>query len=219
MPTGYTYKVSDGTEPSFESFVLRCSRAFGACINQRDSSDEFPNPNLKSTSLYYVDQMKESEEELNKLTNMSDDEIFELAFTEYTECEKEALKQLEVVRNQQTRYAEMLSAVNAWTPPSSEHTGLKTFMLEQLTTSMDADNGLEEYYHKVVLAMVPPSQADISSIREQRMKAARKSYDYVKKHLDEDTILENERRQWIFDLFDNLNVDVVDDKVVPRVEK
>ena len=36
MPTGYTLDLYNGKDITFEEFVLKCARAFGALIDMRD---------------------------------------------------------------------------------------------------------------------------------------------------------------------------------------
>lgn len=38
MPSCYTSDIADGKDVSFNDFVLKCARAFGACIEQRDDN-------------------------------------------------------------------------------------------------------------------------------------------------------------------------------------
>ncbi len=44
MPTGYTQAIVDNPNLSFKSFVLQCSRAFGALVTMRDDDNNAPIP-------------------------------------------------------------------------------------------------------------------------------------------------------------------------------
>lgn len=217
MATGYTYKVSEGSEPSFETFTLRCARAMGACINQRDTQDEFPNPGLATPSTYYKERLVEAEQELDKIRNISDEDLFAEAFAEYKEARQHALDQIEKEKATLARYEEMLAQVRAWTPPTSAHTGLQDFMIEQLESSIKFDS-MGSYYTDQLARLKEPTIENIDKYRVEKLKSAQKDYDYAKEHDQEDDEREFARQKWILDLFDSLKVDVVDDKVMPRVE-
>ena len=58
MPTGYTADIYEGNDVSFRDFALKCARAFGACIEQRDD-DANDKPKLieKTKDNYHIKRL------------------------------------------------------------------------------------------------------------------------------------------------------------------
>ena len=69
MPTAYTADIEK--DMSFEDFVLRCSRNFGATMHQRDDNMK-DKPKLRSDeSSYHVDSLSRAKAEVSKLEAMT----------------------------------------------------------------------------------------------------------------------------------------------------
>ena len=134
MPTGYTADVESGKVTDFRTFALRCARAFGACIMQRDESLEvLPEPRKESS--YYLEALERARTRRETLEGMTPDEADEEAERQYADAvtrinESKARQAVEL-----KRYAVMLEAVRAWRPPTPDHQGLKDFMVQQITES------------------------------------------------------------------------------------
>lgn len=140
MPTGYTADVQDGKITEFKDFALQCARAFGALIDMRDSPKDAPLPaKIKPKTSYHDKALAEAIERLAKLRSMTP-----------AKAEREAKKsneRLMAAHNESVaehkvrreRYEAMLAKVREWTPPTKDHTGLKTFMNEQLSESIKFD--------------------------------------------------------------------------------
>jgi hypothetical protein len=139
MPTGYTSSLYDG-EQSFEDFTLRCARAMGALISMRDAPWDAPIPDeVEPSTKYHDDAIAAARARLRKLDGITPATAEKEAKREYekrfavrddTEAER---------RERRARYEEMVRQVEAWEPPTADHTGLKDFMLEQLRQSIDFD--------------------------------------------------------------------------------
>jgi len=134
MPTGYTAKLMKEGQ-GFQEFVMLCARAMGACVILRDEPLDKPIPEAFEPSPFAAEQQKLAVAEASRLKAMSPEE--RTAFGE----EK---KQAEIRRinasiaksvSADARLAGMAAKVEAWTPPSEDHVGLKKFMLEQLDIS------------------------------------------------------------------------------------
>lgn len=140
MPTGYTAAVEDGTVTDFRTFALRCARAFGACIMQReDSLEVLPEPRKEST--YALEALDRARTRRDMLEQMPPAEAEIEAQRQYDDAVKritegKARRELELAR-----YAKMLTAVQAWMPPTPDHQGLKDFMVQQITESTRYMNG------------------------------------------------------------------------------
>jgi hypothetical protein len=131
MPTGYT-AILDERDVTLREFVLRCARAFGATVHQREESLDIP-PQESTASEYYAEKLKEAQERLAQLQAMTIEEAAaecETAYQEQMEAWARRRAEWEKVSG---RYAAMRLAIEEkWTPPTPDHAQLKDFMLEQL---------------------------------------------------------------------------------------
>lgn len=141
MPTGYTSPLYEGEEISFEQFVLRCARAFGALITLRDEplDKEIPEDFPPREDSYYERELPKRRERLEWLHGLTSEQAeanaegeFERALTYWKETQ-------EKYAAMRTRYLAMLKKVEAWQPPTEEHVPLKEFMVSQITDSIEHD--------------------------------------------------------------------------------
>lgn len=166
MPTGYTQKLYEGEPQSFPEFALGAARAFGALITMRDDAPGVAIPEVfepDAGEKAYLDAARLKLEELTKRTN---DEWRLAMLAENEEMEAAAAKAADRVDAMRTRYEAMLAEVEAWMPPSSEHEEMKTFMRDQITSSIDFDCG-----HPITARPV----YSVDNYREARLQSARQS--------------------------------------------
>ena len=193
MPTGYTAGVQDGTIVEFKDFALQCARAFGACVMQRDEPMNVP-PKLEEYSDYYPKRIKSLREEIAVLENMTDEEK-ELAAVKYNKDSEKSYRDA-VAKNIETRnrYIAMRDKVILWTPPTTEHAGLKKFMLEQIDESIKFDNYV-------------PSMPIVQTAEEYHdscLEVAYKSMTWQREEMKKDKERIDGRNKWITDLHDSL---------------
>lgn len=134
MATGYTYNIKDGI--SFEKFVMQCARAFGACIDMRDEPLGKEIPDKFPTSSYHLNALNEAKLELDRFEETQTEE-WEKKAIEYNEARLQEYNE-RVAENKRVKesYEFMLEKVRAWNPPTTEHQGLKDFMIQQITASI-----------------------------------------------------------------------------------
>lgn len=186
MPTGYTDAIKDGI--SFNQFVLSCARAFGALIMMRDEPASAPIPERFEPSPTYVEWLKSAEERLVELDSMSTleaDRAADAAFQKATEDHERYAAERRTLR---AKYDAMLVQVQAWTPPTGDHQGLKDFMIQQITESIKYDCG--EFSE-------PPVRLTGSAWREQELRSAHASVERYRKHVAEEIERTNSRNEWI----------------------
>lgn len=129
MPTGYTSIISE-KDISLKEFALRCARAFGACSEQRDDDiNDPPKPRVYDPNNYYEKVVKGGKPDLTFSTFVEEGQK-EISQYEQMIGERRTLKQ---------KYEKLLREVCLWTPPSTEHEALKSFMIEQLRVSIRSD--------------------------------------------------------------------------------
>ena len=205
MPTGYTSDLYDGKNISFTEFALQCSRAFWACIMQRDDPSDAPL-RLPTASLGYSEKaLADAKDLLGEIQAMPIEVARERAEADYAAA-LERWHESEATRISRERaYRNMLAEVAGWTPPSPDHEGMKKFMQEQLEESIKFDCSPSR----------PPERQGAAEWREAQEARALRDVEYHTKAMAEEIERTNGRRAWITDLADSLGVEVVDDVVVP----
>ena len=131
MPSGYTIKIYDNKNVTFKDFVLTCARAFGDCVHQRDDPPSDKPKTVEPDIEYYVDIIDKAKK-FKKPTKS--------AFKKYIAEEiKSCNEELQKRKDLRNKYDKMMDEVDKWVPPTSEHQGLKDFMLQQLEDSIKWD--------------------------------------------------------------------------------
>ena len=148
MPTGYTHKVQNGEVTDFADFAIECARGMGALVMLRDQSDGEPIPDvLPSSGGYHVDAMRHAKVRLKELDLMTPADIAHAAAEANDKALKKHTERRERRSAERARYEAMIAKVESWQPPSPDHVEFKTFMMDQLQTSLEFDTGgdLEEW--------------------------------------------------------------------------
>jgi hypothetical protein len=144
MPTGYTAYIEETEDPKFEVFVMRCAKAFGACMDVREDPISAPIPEFTVRD-YYSKNVTKAKEELKKIGEMSEEDIIKSSNLEYETSMERNNEWVSQKHEEDRKYKEMLKKVKAWTPPSEDHYGLKEFMIDQIKISMHADFDPSDY--------------------------------------------------------------------------
>lgn len=194
MATGYTYPVEDGKVTTLKEFTLSCARAFGACSTMKEESTDTPIPPEFKINPYHAEQLKSAEEKLRIFKQMSKEECEERAGIEHNNLVLETQKSKESINKKNSNYNSMLSKVLEWEPPTSEHKGLKEFMVEQLTSSLYPARDL-----------LLPKKLTGEEWRTNHIKGCQWSIDYHRKEYKEECERVKGRNKWVKDLRDSLN--------------
>lgn len=189
MPTGYTADVQSGKITDFPAFALLCARAFGATVMMRDDPLSSPIPDEFKPSQHHAEWARDMRAKLDALLAMTPEEIATARdaaeanrATSLAEAEERCAQEL-------ARYEAMLSAVNAWVPPTPEHVGLKEFMVEQLNNSIRFDCGPVTYNSE---PLPPPPEWHGIQIKNAADNLAR----YIKAQRDEEERVAD-RNAWV----------------------
>lgn len=83
MPTGYTHEVQSGEVTDFPTFTMQCARAFGALIMMRDDPSDAQIPEQFEPSDYNRRARERAVAELQRLQNLTWDEIGAAARADY----------------------------------------------------------------------------------------------------------------------------------------
>lgn len=197
MPTGYTAAISDGV--SLRQFILSCARGMGACIMQRDDpmSDL---PKKREPEDYHAKQIAKANNRLVETKAMSEEVAQKKANEEY-DAEIKSIED-SILKNNKLRrqYETMLSQVNSWVPPTSEHFGLKEFMVSQITESMQFDCG-GSYYSDMLKKLKPPSGVEW---KNKEIQDALKDLDYHTREHNAEVARCTSQNKWIDALYESL---------------
>lgn len=196
MPTGYTSKLVEKGQ-SFQEFVLGCARAFGACVTMRDDPSDSPIPNEFKPSDYHLKEIKKAEKALKKLLGMEQNDRIRFAERRRGEQLKSFEEYLLKREAEHKRLQDMNLKVKAWIPPTSEHSGLKDFMLQQISVS---DNG-SDYYIKEIENI---KSKTVESFYTEALETAKRDVKYHEKEHAEEVERVAKRNDWVKKLRDSL---------------
>lgn len=188
MPTGYTAKLMEEGQ-TFPEFAMLCARAFGALVELRDNDMDAPIPENLPLSDYHVKALASANQELARLDAMTPQEREAFGVAKKAESLKSAQIGLEKENRENERIDKMVSEVSAWVPPSRDHEGMKSFMLEQLTISRNGGyyaNRIEELNVKTPI-----------SFWDDARTSAKWSVEYHAKHQREEIDRNTSRNNWL----------------------
>lgn len=197
MPTGYTAPLHDGEDISFEQFVLRCSRAMGAAIMQRDESHDV-EIRLREVSDHYLDYVEKAGAALVEAWERTDREWAQLQAAAIADAEKYRADYLTKREGIRDRYVDMLAAVQRWEPPTSDHVGLKDFMVKQLEESLRFDVG--DWVPDV------PVELPVAEYREHELNRLSKALERDTKQLEEERARVRSQNAWVLALRESLGL-------------
>ena len=191
MPTGYTAMVVEEAA-TFEQFALRCARAFGALVNMRDAPMDAPLPERILASAWYEQRLEETHAEIERLQKLSAEQLRQEADDAYTRAMATYHERVATRERQRAAYQAMLTQVEAWQPPSSDHVGLKTFMISQLGDSLRFDCGERGEEHE----RAPVRQAPHEWLARQ-LDLLRQDLVYYENQHREEVARTHERNEWL----------------------
>lgn len=196
MPTGYTACIGEGAD--FQKYALGCARAFGALIMMRDDPADAPIPEAFEPSDYHAKAIKTAQERLNELDLMSvadADIAAHLAYDTETARIKAVMAKNDQLR---ARYQTMLAQVAAWKAPTPDHEGLKSFMREQIESSIDFDCSNNYYLSNI------PTRLTAMEWRSAEVEKARHDIAYHSKEHAEEVGRAHTRTDWVKALRESL---------------
>ncbi len=163
----------------------------------RDDPMDAPIPDEFQPSTEYYDKSEaDARAQLLKLERMTPDEFNREARAERDAGMKSWQERRERRKAERVRYESMIAKVEAWTPPSAEHVGLKEFMVKQLRESIEFD--CSEKYDD------PPKFRTGEEWRVEKIKSCRHDIEYALQHRKEEIERTAGRNLWIRQLRESL---------------
>lgn len=197
MPTGYTAGVGDGEVTELREFVMECSRAFGALVELRDSPSAAIPDEFKPSS-YYAERLAATIRELETVRGWTLQRAEAAATAAYEKATKRREEWRREKAEKRDRYEAMVAKVEAWEPPTSEHVGLKNFMLQQLHQSIEFDCG-GSWEPEV-------ERLDGRSFKKREIERLEKERAYDEKEYAADVDRARQRTEWITSLRSSLEL-------------
>lgn len=193
MPTGYTAAVCDGKVTDFKEFALQCAHAFGALVALREERMDSPIPEFKPSS-YNSEALTNEQAELARVKAMSLGECASEAMSDYRKALDDHQKRVDKATAIRERLLAMRSRVFDWTPPTSEHQGLKDFMIQQLDETISFDGKAGTYY------IEQARKIGGAEWRESRIAALTKSITYHAEEHKKEVERVNGQNRWVSEL-------------------
>lgn len=202
MPTGYTANIEN--DITFEDYVLGCARAFGATMHQRDDNMK-DKPKLRNIeSSYHVDALSEAKKtvaELEAMVGVNDRTKYgKKVIEEETASEQKYFNEKVSLRN---KYEAMLQKAYNWFPPTPDHENLKTFMIEQITQSIDFDCNTKYTMDR----LTELSKANPLDKYKDDLRRAYKNVEYHETELMKERQRNVDANKWISALYDSLGIE------------
>ena len=204
MPTGYTAGILDGKIKTFPEFAKTCMRAFGATIHMRDDdSDAEYTP--RTPSDYHTKEIEKTDKILKDAESMTDKEILAERKKELEESKKYHVKEIAKTKIDRQNLNSILEKAREYQPPTSEHTGIKDFMIQQITETIKYDG--ETNYHDEALEKIESelSCMDANRTRKDKIAKAKKDLKYHADELTKDIERCEQSNKWVNEFIKSLN--------------
>lgn len=196
MPTGYTAKLFDGYDQSFEEFAIQCSRAFGAYAHMKDEPCSIDVPEMIPFDLTHeYDNIGYALQLFVDFQNQSDESVEIKMKQEYEYSLEKLQSSIKQKRAAQQRYEDMLRKVEAWTPPTENHHGIKEFMMQQLKDSLVSDCSIDS--EKQQIQELQKNNETFEEYRVRETEALQNNLQFAKEQLERKITEIQEKNQWI----------------------
>ena len=203
MPTGYTAGILDGKITTFPEFAKLCMRAFGATIHLRDENlDAEYEP--RTPSSYHSEAIEKAKQLIIDAQNLSDEEILETKKKELEHSKKYHLETIEKAKKANIELNKILIEVNKWQPPTTEHIGIKNFMIEQIDMTIKHDCDMDYDHEKLIKIENDLLTLNASELRKQMIEKGKKDLTYHKTENIKEIQRCETSNKWVTDLLNSL---------------
>lgn len=196
MPTGYTAGIMDGSLKDFESYAKLCLRNFGATIHMRDEplSKQWEE---RTPSEYHQQRIKECEETIEAIKNMSDDELVKQEVAELKKNKKYHQEAIKEGSQQKARLESFLSRAKEWEAPSDEHVNFKNFLESQITETIKFE--FSSNYHEAQIEKIDKQLSHMhpDELRAQKIAQYSKNLSYHREQYAEDVTRCSRANEWV----------------------
>lgn len=196
MPTGYTDPILKGKITNFKDYAKLCMRAFGAAIHMRDDSLDIEYTK-REPSQYHIDSLKSWEERLSELKSMTDEQLIEKRRNEIQDDINYHEKKVIECKENFTKLKSILDEVQSWEPPTEEHTGIKKFMIEQITETMKFDTDAKYHVLEIKNHTEKLNSLDIDDVKIGYLEDAERNVKYHVSNNEDEIKRVNDSNKWV----------------------
>lgn len=202
--TSLTYSLVE-KNLNFRQFTLMCSRMFGPCVAMRDENMDVPPPEEVKPDPYHKNELATAKKHFAKLDSTPSAERKSYGIkakkTALDEAKKYRKESLEKETKEVAILQGMLDQVERWAPPTQDHVGVKSFMIQQLTDSIKyAVNG-SEYHDKHIASIEAMSPEEFFN---NKLESAAKDVKYHSEHWDKEVARAKCNDTWLKALYASL---------------
>lgn len=204
MSTGYTAGIIDGKINTFQEFAKLCMRAFGANMHMRDESlttEYFPD----TPHDYHKNALENANKQLEEVKNLSDVEIVKMKKEELEENRKNCIKNIEKKKIDKIKLDKMLKKAQSYNPPTSEHEGIKEFMIEQLEITIRSDTDMTFYQKELKKTNNQIKNINAQILRKKIIKRIKEDINYHLEKQKEEIDRCNKNNKWVEIFINSLN--------------
>lgn len=196
MPTGYTAYIEDGDITTGKEFLKLCTRAFGVAIDQKDDPLSAPTKTKFEPSQYYIDAYNNACAALRDAKSTSFNEAKLRLINKHHKKVEDCKKCAEKYSDLRNKYLKVRHEVEAWTPPTSEHDGLKKFALEQIDMCIPSVESIDEFINKSKEPLDLSEEAVIEFIKNN-IAQCKDSVEYYEKSMNAEYERAHEKQEWM----------------------
>ena len=196
MPTGYTAYIEDGDITTGKEFLKLCTRAFGVAIDQKDDPLSVPTKTKFEPSQYYINQYNAACDALRDAKSINFNEAKLRLSARHHKKVEDCKKCVEKYSDLRNKYLKVRREVEAWTPPTSEHKGLKKFALEQIDMCIPSEESIHEFINKSKEPL-DLSNETITEFIEDNIAQCKSNVAYYKKSMNAEYERVHEKQEWM----------------------
>ena len=204
MPTGYTAGILDGTTKDFKAFAQDCMRAFGACMHMRDDSTK-AEYKPQEVGDYHGKAIDKAKLQLDYVSKMPDNDLLKMHVSDLTHNKIESQKRIIETEGNVVVLKQFLEKARSWTPPTSEHNGVKEFMVKQISDTIDFDGSTKYYRKRLSEIDAELSSLDVAQIRKSKIDHALKDIEYHTNELDKEKMRVSNANKWVDQFLNSLS--------------
>lgn len=197
MPTGFTAPIAEGKTLTFKQFAMRCSRAFGAFVDLRDSDIpldvDIADLPKRLINPYYEKHFIEATLALDELRALTPAQAEERALHDYLSAKERWDARMREGRELNARYDALLAAIDAWQVPTDDHRGLQDFMRQQIDVSKHDPSYDPE-----------PVQVTAVEWLDASIRQATRTLEFAKKNREEEVERCESNNRWVAELVKSL---------------
>lgn len=199
MATGYTEGILNGKINTFKDFALKCVLAFGASIHLRDETGDVKYRSAEPTD-YHKKAIQDAKKELNRIENLTDDEIINSHIKTLKADKERCLREIEKIKKDREKLEDILAKAENFVPPTQEHEEFRQFMINQLKQTIEFDCNTDFYDREIAKIDNQLKNINVIEIRESMIDYIKENIEYHTKAYEKEVRNCNKSNKWVDDI-------------------